>query len=86
MVVGRADSFVTLALMARTGMGLALLPCCLGDDDPGLVRLNDGAPVLVVDIWVAAHRDLAEVPRIKALRDYLVAALGERRQALIGRY
>ncbi|MBZ0129946.1 MAG: LysR family transcriptional regulator [Rhodobacteraceae bacterium] len=85
-VVGRADSFVTLALMARAGMGLALLPCCLGDDDPGLVRLNDGAPALVVDIWVAAHRDMAGVPRIKALRDYLVAALGARRRSLIGRY
>lgn len=85
-VAGRADSFVTMALMARAGMGLALLPSCLGDDDPALVRLNDAAPVLIVDIWVAAHRDMAEVPRIRVLCDYLIDAFAECQDVLIGRY
>lgn len=85
-VVGRADSFVSLSLMAQAGMGLALLPCCLCDDVPDLVRLNDTAPVLVVDIWVAAHRDMAGVPRIRVLSDYLLTELGERSDILLGRY
>ena len=36
----RADSFVALHHAAAAGLGLATLPCCLGDQDPALRRLE----------------------------------------------
>ena len=81
---GAADSFVTLREMAATGLGRAVLPCFLGDADPRLHRLG---PVLVeasVDIWVASHPDMAEIPRIRAVREHLTQGLMQVAPALAG--
>lgn len=70
-IVFRADSFVTLAAMARAGMGLAMIPELLAG---GLVRTPDDDE-LSVDIWVCAHHDLADSPRIALCRRWFAAAL-----------
>lgn len=78
-IVGASDSFVTLTEMAAQGMGQAVLPRLLGDADSRLTLVSDGpiAPPAAVPIWVACHTDLAEVPRIRAVRRQLVAGLGK---------
>lgn len=83
-VVGAADSFITLREMAAAGLGCAILPCILGDADPRLMREPMEMPDLAVDIWVASHADLADVPRIRAVREYLVGAMAENRPAFLG--
>ncbi len=70
-----ADSFVVLREMAAAGQGRAILPVVLGATDPRLVPLSDLIPPMEVDIWVACHADMAEVPRIKAVQDMLSSAL-----------
>ena len=72
---GRADSFLVLREMAAAGQGRAVLPCVLGDADPRLERLAGVMPQMAVDIWVASHPDLADVARIRAVRELLVAEL-----------
>ena len=81
---GSADSFITLREMAANGMGRAILPCILGDSDPRLTQLSEAAPRGEVAIWVASHADLANVPRILAVRKYLVQALGAMAGSLAG--
>jgi DNA-binding transcriptional LysR family regulator len=45
---------------AKAGIGLALLPCYLGDEDKGLVRaLSDPVPDLVGELWLVTHADLS---------------------------
>lgn len=83
-IVGAADSFVTLCEMAAAGLGCAVLPCILGDADARLKREPVDMPDLAVDIWVASHADLADVPRIRAVRDYLTGAIAEHGAALLG--
>jgi DNA-binding transcriptional LysR family regulator len=83
-VRGAADSFLTLRELAISGLGQAILPCVLGDGDARLERRRAVMPPLAVDIWVASHRDLAQVPRISAVRRLLVTALNGDRHRLAG--
>ena len=74
-IAGRADSFPVLREMAAAGQGRAILPQVLGDPDPRLVRLDEILPPMQVSIWVASHADLADVPRIRAVRELLLRSL-----------
>ena len=75
-IVGSADSFMLLKEMAATGAAQALLPCVVGDTDPRLERRGGAVEELDVEIWVASHADLAEVPRIRAVRKRIVSEIG----------
>ena len=83
-VLGGADSFLTLAAMVALGLGQAILPCVIGDADPRLTRRRDRVPQMRVPIWVASHVDLAEVPRLRAARALLGAAIAEDAARLAG--
>ena len=84
-ISGASDSFVTLREMAALGMGQAILPCILGDADPRLERRPGILPETTVDIWVASHFDLVDVPRIRAVRRLLVEGLASLADQLEGR-
>ncbi|MDJ0628241.1 MAG: LysR family transcriptional regulator [Rhodobacter sp.] len=84
-LAGSADSFVTLREMAAAGLGRAILPCLLGDADVRLWRQGAPVPEAEVPIWVAAHADLADAPRIRVVRDRLAAALRDKEATLLGR-
>ncbi len=85
LISGSADSFLSLREMVASGLGQAILPCIVADGDQRLERLPGILPDMPVDIWVASHIDLVEVPRIKAVRQMLVAALSECAESLAGR-
>ncbi len=70
-----ADSFPVLREIAAAGQGIAVLPDLLGAEDERLERVDGVLPDLAVDIWVASHADLADVPRIAQTRRALAAAL-----------
>lgn len=84
-IVGSADSFIALAEMARHGFGKAILPMFVGAGDPDLMHLPNELDLPDVPIWVASHKDMADVSRIAATCSYLVDALRERADALGGR-
>ncbi len=79
-----ADSFLVLREFAASGAGRAVLPCVLGDADARLTRLEGAMPPIEVDLWVASHADLADVPRIAAVREVLSEALSGQAAALRG--
>lgn len=85
VIVHRANSFLLRAAAARHGVGYALLPCFLGDGDPGLVRVL--GPLADVDsgLWLLTHPDLRRTPRIRALLDFLGERLVAERPRLEGR-
>lgn len=55
---------------ARSGIGVAGLPCFLGDADPGLVKLDHDNALFSRDIWLVIHRDMKRSPVIRAVMDY----------------
>ena len=64
-----------MAEMAAEGLGLAMLPCCLGDRSRGLRRASAIAETVETGLWVACHPDMIETPRIQAAMGYLTGAL-----------
>jgi len=80
----RADSVLAAAAAARAGLGVAALPCYLGDPDPGLERLHPPFPEFVVPLWVLTHPDLRPVPRIRTLVTSLAAGIRKRRDRIEG--
>lgn len=66
-------------LMVRSvclqGLGLAVLPCFLGDAEPGLVRLGEPLAECDSELWLLSHPELRETVRVKAARQWLLKAL-----------
>ena len=83
-VVLRADSFVALSLAAKAHMGLAVLPCCLGDGAPDLVRLDLKVDNQGMGIWIITHKDLIPAARIRAFVSHMTVALTADRHLIAG--
>jgi len=69
-IVYRANSLINQFTAAKAGIGLVLLPCYLGDPEPGLVRVID-TPVneLTRELWIVTHADLRKTARVRAFLD-----------------
>lgn len=65
----RTGSPVNQFMAAKAGLGLALLPCYLGDADPGLVRVMAPLSDLTTELWQVTHRSLRDTARIRAFMD-----------------
>jgi DNA-binding transcriptional LysR family regulator len=76
-------------LMVRSacaqGLGLAVLPCFLGDAEPGLVRMGEPLPMCDSELWMLSHPELRETVRVKALRQWLLKALSAQADLLAGK-
>jgi DNA-binding transcriptional LysR family regulator len=50
----------------KSGVGLAILPCFLGDREKGIARIYDRPSLPALNAWVLAHPDMRNVERIRA--------------------
>lgn len=75
---------VMQAHAAAGGMGLAYLPCFIGDSDPQLIRVPNVDPVLDRSIWLLLHSDLRKTARVRAFVDFMAAAILRERESLLG--
>lgn len=80
----RGNSLSSIAAMAQAGIGLALLPCYLGDTSPNLRRLNSPMPALASDLWILTHSELRKVQRVRNLIEHLREGLQAQRALLEG--
>lgn len=74
-----ANDSLPLRDAARAGLGIAVIPCFLGDEASGLVRVpasGNGS----VDIWAVTRAELRRAARIREVMGFL-AGLVERNQA-----
>jgi DNA-binding transcriptional LysR family regulator len=72
-----------IATAARVGMGIAQLPCWLGDSDDTLVRLKpDHAHPM--DLWLVMHRDLRHAARIRVVSEFFVREITRAASQLTG--
>lgn len=55
---------------ARSGVGVAGLPCFLGDADPMLVKLEHDGVSFLRDLWLVTHRDMKRSPIVRTVMDY----------------
>jgi DNA-binding transcriptional LysR family regulator len=82
----RVDALPALRDAALAGLGLAVLPCYVGDRVAGLRRL---LPRVLADarstLWLLTHDDLKRTARIRATLDFLAKALALERALLEGK-
>ncbi|MEM1342607.1 MAG: LysR family transcriptional regulator [Pseudomonadota bacterium] len=72
-IIMRANGIETLAAMVRNGVGVALLPGYMLRADSRLTAI--GPSPLSRELWMAVHADRRNIPRIRAVMEWLVDAL-----------
>jgi DNA-binding transcriptional LysR family regulator len=70
-VVLRTNDLGTQIAAARSGLGIAALPHYLGDGDPQLQRQAVTQKPISRDVWLLVHRDLRQVPTVRAVMEFL---------------
>jgi DNA-binding transcriptional LysR family regulator len=70
-------------IAVRAGVGVAGLPCFLGERDHDLVRIDKDVPSFARDIWLMVHRDLRKSPAVRAVMDFVAAVVSEQRDLSI---
>jgi DNA-binding transcriptional LysR family regulator len=82
----RVDAIPALRDAADAGLGLALLPCYVGDLAPGLRRVTQRSFAEPRSaLWLLTHDDLKRTARIRATLDFLTKAFASERPLLEGR-
>jgi DNA-binding transcriptional LysR family regulator len=82
----RVDALPALRDAACAGIGTVLLPCYLGDEEPRLRRVAVAdRPRAYSALWLLTHSDLRRTARIRAVMDFLAAALSSERALFEGR-
>jgi LysR substrate binding domain len=85
--VYRTASLVNQLLAAKAGIGLAALPCYLGDPEPELIRaLPNPLAELTAELWIVTHADLKNTARVRAFFDVVVGRLANQRDLFEGLY
>jgi DNA-binding transcriptional LysR family regulator len=81
----RADSLLALRYAAAAGLGLAALPCYLGDTSPDLVRVGRRVAEMETVLWLLTHPDLRRSARVRAFMEFAGGSLARQRAVLEGR-
>lgn len=74
-------SLVTQLSAVHAGLGLAVLPCFIAAQQPGLVEVLPPGQVLSEDLWLVTHADLIASARIKAVAEFLMTLLARAKMA-----
>jgi DNA-binding transcriptional LysR family regulator len=83
-ITARADSLVAMASPAETGLGLAALPCYLGDRSSKLMRFSAPVPAMQTGLWLLTHEHLRRTARIRTFMEFVGAALAKKRKVIEG--
>lgn len=68
------DTLLTQAAL-REGLGIAILPCFMGDPDPLLMRYSEPRSEWDLGLWILLHPDLKRTARVLAFRNYMIEAI-----------
>jgi len=70
---------------AKAGMGMAMLPCFMGDTEKDLVRVSPEKVLPSYEIWILTHPDLRNSARVRVFTKFVAEALEQKRALLEGR-
>lgn len=77
----RCNSLQGMYSLVQAHSGLAVLPCYLGDGNPGLARLSGPLEGEGVDLWLMVNQDTHQMARVRIAKEFV----GERLQAMAPR-
>jgi DNA-binding transcriptional LysR family regulator len=67
----KGSTMLALTAAAAEGLGLAVLPCFLGETDPRLCRVAAPETVAAQSIWLVLHPDVQRIARIRVTMQHL---------------
>ncbi|MDT9597413.1 LysR family transcriptional regulator [Sphingosinicella rhizophila] len=79
----RSSSINAQYRMAAAGVGVAVLPCFIGDADPSLARI---LPELHINrsFWLVTHQQTRQMARIQAFVEWITELSRQRRDRMMG--
>lgn len=83
-VVARLGEFFQRYAAVKSGLGISLLPCFLGDADATLERLGDVPRELDEDAFLLFHPDMSDLPAVRAVADGISELFATHRPLLSG--
>jgi len=85
-IVYRSSSLINQLAAAKAGIGLAVLPCYLGDPEPALERaIPQPIAELARELWIVTHTDLKRTARVRAFFDLVGDGLAAEQALFAGR-
>lgn len=81
----RSSSVAARAAAAQEGLGLAALPCLVGDGESGLVRVFGPDILGGLEMWLMARNDLAQLAHVRAVMEFVVDVVKRHKARLDGR-
>ncbi len=81
----RCNTLLGLYEAVTHGLGVAALPCFLGDPDTQLNRILPLDDELDSELWLLTHPDLRRTARVRALMDFLTTVLEKEKDLIEGR-
>lgn len=67
----RSNSLTNLVSNLRASLGVAMLPCFVGDGEPDLVRCLPRIAELDSEIWLIVREDMRNARHVRAFADFL---------------
>lgn len=78
----KTDSVSTMLAAVRSGLGVARMPCYIGDAEARVRRLDVELTPSDWGVWVLSHVDLRSTARVRVCRAFMIDTV-ERHRALI---
>ena len=82
IVAVRSNSLTNLVSALKSGLGVGMLPCFLGDVEPDLQRCLPPIAELDSETWLVMREDLKHSPHVRTFADFISAYV----QRLRGRF
>lgn len=83
-VIAKFDDMIAVLGAVRAGMGIARMPCFIGDSQPDFVRVPGIERAPYHDLWILTHPDLKDVARIKTFMRFATLELKKHEKAFLG--
>lgn len=81
---GQFNNAMLQSFAVQADVGIASLPCFVGDKIPGVIRIPDCEPFPNYDVWMLSHPDLRDAARHRTFRKFLSESFRSRENEFLG--
>lgn len=80
-----ANTLLGAAKAVAQGIGIGVLPCFVGSTLPDVMRLTPPIAELESGLWLLVHPEVADLPRLRRIREALATEIAPLRTEIAGR-
>lgn len=72
-----SNNIMAILNACKNSLGIALLPCFLGDSEKKLIRVKEPQINKSLELWILTHPDLRYTARVRALKQFLFESMAQ---------